>query len=74
VGNDPACLTVREALADRLHHVEVVHDVVKAAIIGQSIEERSNGVFDSHKTSKWKRRFEYTTGVSFSQVLDQTDW
>ena len=49
--NDPACLTVCAALADRLDHVEVVHDVVKTAVIGKSIEERSNGLFGSHKAS-----------------------
>ena len=74
MGNDPACLTVCEAPADRLHHVEVVHDVVKTAIIGQSIKERSNGVFGGHKTSSGKNASSIRPAPWFRQVLDQTDW
>ena len=74
MGNDTACLTVGEAPADRLHHVEVVHDVVKTAIIGKAIEQRSNGVFGRHKVSSGKNASSIRPAPWFSQVLDQTRW
>ena len=50
VRNDPTDGTVSETTIDGLDDVEVVQDIVQAAIVGQSVEERAHGVFDGHSS------------------------
>ena len=70
--NDPAGLAVSETPTDRLHDVEVVQHVVEAAVVWQTIEERSNSIFGRHRNLR-KDGPEYTTAAVFSQVLEQVD-
>jgi hypothetical protein len=46
--NDPTGLAVCETPADRLHDVEVVQDVIQAAIVRQTVEKRPNSIFCGH--------------------------
>jgi hypothetical protein len=47
--NDSTSFAVRETPTNRLHDVEVILHVVEAAIVWQTVEERSNGIFGGHR-------------------------
>jgi len=48
VRNAPTGLAICETPTDGLHDVEVVQDVIEAAIVRQTVEERPNGIFGGH--------------------------
>jgi len=53
--NDPAGFLVGLTPGYRLHDIEVVQDVIQAAVVRESIEERPHSVLSSHWTSFLKR-------------------
>jgi hypothetical protein len=48
VRDNPAGFAVRKPPSDRLYNVQVVQDVIEAAIVWQTVEERPNGIFGRH--------------------------
>ena len=48
VGNDSTGVSIREPLLDRPNDVQVVKDVVEAAIVGQAIQKVSNLLLGFH--------------------------
>ena len=48
MGNDATCVGIREPLLDRPNDVQVVQDVVEAAIVGKTIQELANLLLGFH--------------------------
>jgi len=48
MGNCSTALRISEAARSSLDDIEVIEDVVKTAVIGESIEEIANRLFDLH--------------------------
>ena len=48
MGESSTGFRIGDAPARCLHDVQVVQHVVQAAVVGQTVEQRANGVFGSH--------------------------
>jgi hypothetical protein len=55
MGNDPSSGHVRLTALDRLEDIQVVQHVLHAAVIGQSIEKRSDRLLCLHQSSSFNQ-------------------
>jgi len=70
MGECSAGIAIGNASGCGLNDVQVVQDVVKAAVVWQPVEKGSNCVFHGHNNPRLpKRQSEYTAGRRRIQVL-----